>query len=123
MVCGSNSCGRRDCNQGEEGGEGEHVRGQGEDDTPEGWTFLNFDSFARTDLSFWQKVKVTFSQKVDFDASLLVMKFYCQLLIRYHVTRAEAETCYGCLRFGIKIQKEVCLLRRSGKLQDRHWIC
>ena len=115
MVCGSN--------QGEEGGEGEHVRGQGEDDTPEGWTFLNFDSFARTDLSFWQKVKVTFSQKVDFDASLLVMKFYCQLLIRYHVTRAEAETCYGCLRFGIKIQKEVCLLRRSGKLQDRHWIC
>ena len=23
-------------------GEGEHVRGQGEDDTPEGWTFLNF---------------------------------------------------------------------------------
>ena len=33
-------------------GEEEHVRGQGEDDTPEGWTFLNFDSFARTDLSF-----------------------------------------------------------------------
>ena len=24
----------------EEGGEGEHVKGQGEDDTPEGWTFL-----------------------------------------------------------------------------------
>ena len=30
-----------------------------------------------------------------------------------------AETCY--LRFGIKIQKEVCLLRRSGNIQDRHW--
>ena len=86
-------------------------------------TFLNFDSFARTDLSFWQKVKVTFSQKVDFDASLLVMKFYCQLLIRYHVTRAEAETCYGCLRVGIKkYKKEVCLLRRSGKIQDRRRI-
>ena len=45
-------CGRGDEDQGEEGGEEEHVRGQGEDDTPEGWTFLNFDSFARTDLSF-----------------------------------------------------------------------
>ena len=29
-------------------------------------------------------------------ASLLVMQFFnCQLVIRYHVTRAEAETCYG----------------------------
>ena len=26
--------------QGGGGGEGEHVRGQGEDDTPEGWTFF-----------------------------------------------------------------------------------
>ena len=69
--------GRGDDNQGEEGGEWEHVRGQGEDDTPEGWTFLNFDSFGRTELYFWQKVKVTFSQKVNFDASLLVMQFYC----------------------------------------------
>ena len=42
--------GRRDGNQVEEGGEGEHVRGQGEDDTPEGWPFLNFHSFARTEL-------------------------------------------------------------------------
>ena len=32
------------------GGEGEHVSGQGEDDTPEGWTFLNFSSFVRTEL-------------------------------------------------------------------------
>ena len=62
---------------------------------------------------------MTFSQKVNFDASLLVMQFYFQLVIRYHVTRAEAETCYGCLRVGIKIQKEVCLLRRSGKIQDK----
>ena len=28
---------------------------------------------------------------VNFDASLLVMQFYCQLEIRYHVIRAEAE--------------------------------
>ena len=55
---------------------------------------------------FWQKVKVTFSQKVNFYASLLVMKFYCQSVIRYHVTRAEAETCYGCLRVGIKKYKK-----------------
>ena len=48
-------------------GEGEHVRGQGEDDTPEGWTFLNFSSFVRTELDlFWQKVKVKFTQKVNF---------------------------------------------------------
>ena len=51
--------------QGGGGGEGEHVRGQGEDDTPEGWTFLNINSFVRTDLDLlWQKVKVKFSQKV-----------------------------------------------------------
>ena len=43
-------CGRGDEDQGEEGGEEEHVRGQGEDDTPEGWTFLNFSSFVRRDL-------------------------------------------------------------------------
>ena len=121
MVCGSISSDRGDDNQGEEGGEGEHVKGQGEDDTPEGWTFLNFDSFARTKLHFWQKVKVMFSQKVNFDASLLVVQFYCQLEVRYHVTRAQAETCYGCLRCGIKIQKEVCLLRRSGNIQDRYY--
>ena len=53
---------------------------------------------------------------VNFDASLLVMQFYCQLEIRYHVIRAEAETCYGCLRVGIEIQKKVCLLRRSGNI-------
>ena len=63
-----------------------------------------------------------FSQKVNFDASLLVVQFYCQLEVRYHVTRAQAETCYGCLRCGIKIQKEVCLLRRSGNIQDRYWL-
>ena len=41
--------------------------GKGEDDTPEGWTFLNFSSFVRTELDlFWQKVKVKFSQKVNF---------------------------------------------------------
>ena len=45
-------CGRGDEDQGEEGGEEEHVRGQGEDDTPEGWTFLNIPSFARTELDF-----------------------------------------------------------------------
>ena len=38
-------CGRRNGDQGEEGGEEEHVRGQGEDDTPEGGTFLNISSF------------------------------------------------------------------------------
>ena len=26
--------------------------GKGEDDTPEGWTFLNIPSFARTELDF-----------------------------------------------------------------------
>ena len=26
--------------------------GKGEDDTPEGWTFLNFSSFVRTELDF-----------------------------------------------------------------------
>ena len=40
LVCGSISFGRRCENQEEEGGEGEHGKGQGEDDTPEGWTFL-----------------------------------------------------------------------------------
>ena len=61
-------------------------------------------------------------KNVNFDASLhFVMQFcHCQLDIRYHVTRAQAETCYGCLRCGIKIQKEVCLLRRSGNIQDRY---
>ena len=58
--------GRND-DQEEEGGEEEHVRGQGEDDTPEGWTFLNFYSFVRTELDlFWQKGKVMFLQKVNF---------------------------------------------------------
>ena len=83
--------GRRDGNQGEEGGEGGQVRGQGEDNTPEGWTFFNFDSFERTELYFWQKVNVTCSQKVNFNASHLVMQFYCQLEIRYHVTRARGS--------------------------------
>ena len=46
-------CGRGDDDQGEEGGEEEHVRGQGEEDTPEGWTFLNFSSFLRTDLDLF----------------------------------------------------------------------
>ena len=60
-------CGRRNGDQGEEGGEEEHVRGQGEDDTPEGCTFLNSTGFVRTELDlFWQKVKVKFSQKVNF---------------------------------------------------------
>ena len=60
-------CGRRNGDRGEEGGEEEHVRGQGEDDTPEGCTFLNLTSFVRTELDlFWQKVKVKFSQKVCF---------------------------------------------------------
>ena len=29
---------------------GENYKGQGEDYTPEGWTFVNFPSFVRTDL-------------------------------------------------------------------------
>ena len=67
MVCDNISFGKRDDDQEEEGGEGEHVNGQGEDDTPEGWAFLKFSSFARTELDlFWQKVKVKFSQKVNF---------------------------------------------------------
>ena len=44
--------GRGGDNQGEEGGEGEHGRVQGEDDTPEGWPFLNFYCFARIELDF-----------------------------------------------------------------------
>ena len=60
-------CGKQGDDQGEEGGEEEHVRGQGEDDTPEGWTFLNIYSFVRTELPpFWQKVKVKCSQKLNF---------------------------------------------------------
>ena len=43
-----------------------------------------------------------FSQTVNFSACLLVMQFYCQLEIRYHVTRAEV------------------LLRRLGNIQDGH---
>ena len=42
LVCGNISGGRGDDDQGEEGGEDELVMGQGEDITPEGWTFLNF---------------------------------------------------------------------------------
>ena len=63
----------------------------GEDTTPEGWTFFNFASFERTELYFWQKVNVTCSQKMNFNASHLVMQFYCQLEIRYHVTRARGS--------------------------------
>ena len=70
-------CGRGGGDQGDEGREEEHVRGQGEEDTPEGWTFLNISSFVRTDLDpFWQKVKVKFSQKVILYASLLVLPFF-----------------------------------------------
>ena len=36
LVCDNISFGKRDDDQEEEGGEGEHVNGQGEDDTPEG---------------------------------------------------------------------------------------
>ena len=37
------------------------------DTTPEGWMFLNFYSFVKTELYlFWQKVKVKFSQKGNF---------------------------------------------------------
>ena len=67
LVCGNISGGRGDDDQGEEGGEDELVMGQGEDDTPEGWTFLNIYSFVKTELYlFWQKVKVKFSQKGNF---------------------------------------------------------
>ena len=45
--------GRGDDDQGEEGGEEEHVRGKGEDDTPEGWTFLNLASFVKTELDLF----------------------------------------------------------------------
>ena len=44
--------GRGGDNQGEEGGEGEHGRVQGEDDTPEGRPFLNFYCLARIELDF-----------------------------------------------------------------------
>ena len=56
-------------------------------------------------------------------ASLWVMQFFnCQLVIRYHVTRAEAETCYGRFESWNKNTiRKVCLLRRSGIIQDRHW--
>ena len=57
-------------------------------------------------------------------ASLWVMQFLifnCQLVIRYHVTRAEAETCYGRFESWNKNTiRKVCLLRRSGIIQDRH---
>ena len=60
-------CGKGGDDQERRAGEEEHVRGQGEDDTPEGWTFLNIYSFVRTELApFWQKVKVKFSQKLSF---------------------------------------------------------
>ena len=48
-----------------------------------------------------------------------IVKFsWHQLDNRYHVIRAKAERCYGYLRVGNK--KKVCLLRRSGIIQDRH---
>ena len=62
-------------------------------------------------------------KNVNFDASLhFVMQFcHCQLDIRYHVTRAEAETCYGRFESWNKNKiRKVCLLRRSGIIQDRH---
>ena len=63
-------------------------------------------------------------KNVNFDASLhFVMQFcHCQLDIRYHVTRAEAETCYGRFESWNKNTiRKVCLLRRSGIIQDRHY--
>ena len=48
-------CGKGGDDQERRAGEEEHVRGQGEDDTPEGWTFLNIDSFVRTELHFLAK--------------------------------------------------------------------
>ena len=64
-------------------------------------------------------------KNVNFDASLrFVMQFcHCQLDIRYHVTRAEAETCYGRFESWNKNTiRKVCLLRRSGIIQDRHCV-
>ena len=54
-----------------------------------------------------------FSQTVNFSACLLVMQFYCQLEIRYHVTRAELKQKY-------KFEKRKVLLRRLGNIQDGH---
>ena len=59
-------CGKQGDDQGEEGGEEEHVRGQGEDDTPEGWTFLNIDSFVRTELHFLAKSESEIFAKIEF---------------------------------------------------------
>ena len=30
----------------------------------------------------------------------MISVYFCQLRIKYHVIRALAETCYGCLRGG-----------------------
>ena len=59
-------CGKGGGDQGEEGGEEEQVREQGEDDTPEGWTFLNISSFVRTELEFLAKSESEVFAKVEF---------------------------------------------------------
>ena len=76
MVCGNISDGKRNDDQSEEGGEGEHVRGQGEDDTPEGWKFLNFYSFVRTDLDFLAESESEVVMKSELKACLVVIAFF-----------------------------------------------
>ena len=40
---------------------------------------------------------------------LVISVYFCQLRIKYHVIRALAETCYGCLR-GRKINTKLEVL-------------
>ena len=44
---------------------------------------------------------------------LVISVYFCQLRIKYHVIRALAETCYGCLRGKINTKLELLSFEKA----------
>ena len=53
---------------------------------------------------------------------LVISLYFCQLRIKYHVTRALAETCYECLRGENKQKLEVLSFEKAwDKIEKDIW--